>query len=186
MSCNCTKCNPNKCGCYDTALTNPCSYTDCGTGSERCTESMGAECVVWTGPLTEVETVGGDTFTISEGERLEQVLQRMMLALVDGVTSCTASNQFHSPWNVYFGTVTANTIQILWASEDINTDTIEIEMDTAIAPSGWVVQGTVFPGVYSFTIPNLVPNTGYKFRLKATSSSAEVCRGVVVYKATLQ
>jgi len=147
---------------------------------------MGAECVVWTGPLTEVETVGGDTFTISEGERLEQVLQRMMLALVDGVTSCTASNQFHSPWNVYFGTVTANTIQILWASEDINTDTIEIEMDTAIAPSGWVVQGTVFPGVYSFTIPNLVPNTGYKFRLKATSSSAEVCRGVVVYKATLQ
>jgi len=147
---------------------------------------MGAECVVWTGPLTEVETVGGDTFTISEGERLEQVLQRMMLALVDGVTSCTASNQFHSPWNVYFGTVTANTIQILWASEDINTDTIEIEMDTAIAPSGWVVQGTVSPGVYSFTIPNLVPNTGYKFRLKATSNSAEVCRGVVVYKATLQ
>jgi hypothetical protein len=147
---------------------------------------MGAECVVWTGPLTEVETAGGDTFTISEGERLEQVLQRMMLALVDGVTSCTASNQFHSPWNVYFGTVTANTIQILWASEDINTDTIEIEMDTAIAPSGWVVQGTVSPGVYSFTIPNLVPNTGYKFRLKATSNSAEVCRGVVVYKATLQ
>ena len=90
------------------------------------------------------------------------------------------------PYFSILGTVTANTIQILWASEDINTDTIEIEMDTAIAPSGWVVQGTVSPGVYSFTIPNLVPNTGYKFRLKATSASAEVCRGVVVYKATLQ
>lgn len=184
MSCNCTKCEPNKCGCSDSALTNPCTYTDCGPTGERCSESIGAECVVWTGPTSEVVDGGGDAFVISEGERLEQVLQRMMLVLANGLTSCTSSNTFHAPWNLYFGTVAANSIQILWAGEDSTTTQVTIEMDTAVTPTGWVSQGTVTGGVYSFTIPNLVSGTGYKFRLTATDG-ASTCSTVVVYKTTL-
>ncbi|BCV01366.1 MAG: hypothetical protein CM15mV42_0420 [uncultured marine virus] len=143
MSCNCNKCQPNNCGCADAGLTNPCSYTDCGPRGERCEDSIGAECVVWTGPTTEVEDAQGNTFVISEGERVEQLLQRMALVLADGLGTCTSSNQFHAPWNIYFGTVTSNSIQILWAGEDSATTSVQIEMDTAVGSSGFVPQGTV-------------------------------------------
>lgn len=185
MACNCTKCHPSEC-CGNGALSNPCTYTECNPPAERCEESVCMECVTWCGPTTEVEDAQGESFVISEGERLESVLQRMMRVLADGLTDCTSSNKFHAPWNIYFGTVTANTIQILWAGEDAGTATIDIQLDTAVNPTGWVSQGTVGPGVFSFTVPNLVPQTGYRLKLVATANAGEVCDSVIwVYKSTL-
>lgn len=192
MACNCTKCHPSEC-CGNGALSNPCTYTECNPPAERCEESVCMECVTWCGPTTEVEDSQGETFVISEGERLESILQRMMrligattTAIPNGLTTCTSSNQFHAPWNIYFGTVTANTIQILWAGEDAGTATVDILMDTAVNPTGWVSQGTVGAGVFSFTIPNLVPQTGYRFKLEATSNAGQVCDSEIwVYKSTI-
>lgn len=185
MSCNCTKCEPNKCGCSDAALTNPCTYTDCGPSGERCQESLGAECVVWTGATSEVINGSGENFVISEGERLELILQRVMLVLADGLGACTSSTGFHAPWNLYFGTVTNNSIQILWAGEDPTTTSVSIEMDDAITPTGWVSQGTVTGGVFQFTVGSLVANTAYKFRLVA-DDGVTTCISVIIYKSTLQ
>jgi len=44
MACNCSN-NSSNCGCSDVALTNPCSYTDCSVGSERCEDIQCASCV---------------------------------------------------------------------------------------------------------------------------------------------
>tara|TARA_B100000674_G_scaffold489443_1_gene503427 strand:+ start:543 stop:1121 length:579 start_codon:yes stop_codon:yes gene_type:complete len=192
MACNCTKCHPSEC-CGNGALSNPCTYTECNPPAERCEESVSMACVVWNGPTTEVEDDKGETFVISEGERLESILQRMMRLIgattsqaLNGLTDCTSSNKFHAPNNIYFGTITANTIQILWAGEDPGTATIDILMDTAVNPTGWVSQGTVGAGVFSFTIPNLTPQTGYRFKLEATANGGEICDSEIwVYKSTL-
>ena len=185
MNCKCNKCGMAKCGCADSALTTPCSYTDCGPTGERCVESFCAECITWCGPATEVTDGSGNTFVVNEGERMEQIIQRVMLVLANGLGACTSSNGFHAPWNVYFGKVNSNDIEIVWASENIDTSTIEVELDTAVNSGGWVSQAAISPGVYSFKVINLVPNTGYKFRLKATSTTGDVCYSVVVYKSTL-
>ena len=53
MACNCSKCS-SKCSCADTALTNPCSYTDCSVGSERCDDIQSASCVSYTGTSFQI------------------------------------------------------------------------------------------------------------------------------------
>ena len=192
MACNCSKCHPSEC-CGNGALSNPCSYTECNPVGERCEESVSMACVVWNGPTTEVEDDKGETFVISEGERLESILQRMMRLIgattssaLNGLTDCTSSNKFHAPWNIYFGEVTANTIQILWAGEDPGTASIDIQTDTAVAPTGWTSAGTVGPGVFSFTVPNLPSQTGFRFKLIATANGGEVCDSEIwVYKSTI-
>lgn len=183
MSCNCKTCQTTKCGCSDAPYTNPCSYTDCGPTGERCDDSIGAECVVWTGPTSEVIS-GGQNFVISEGERLELILQRVMLVLANGITNCTSSTGFHAPWNLYFGTITTTTIQIIWAGEDPTTTSISIEYDLAVNPTGWTTHGTITGGVYQYTVNNLQVNTAYKFRLTASDGST-TCTSVIVYKNTL-
>lgn len=186
MSCNCNKCHQNNdCGCLGGGLTNPCSYTECTSNTERCEEAVCSECVTWCGPTTEVQDPAGNyTFVVYEGERLESIIQRTMLVLAQGLGTCTSSNLFHAPWNIYFGAVTANSIEILWAGEDANSTGIEILMDSATTPTGYVSQGIVTAGVYSFTILNLTPATGFKFKLSATDGSS-TCESVVVYKSTI-
>ena len=57
-------------------------------------------------------------------------------------------------------------------------------MDSATAPTGFVSQGTVTPGVYRFTVSNLTPATGFKFKVSATDGN-DTCESVVVYKSTI-
>ena len=186
MSCNCTKCSPNKCSCKDSALTNPCSYTECPSTAERCDESVSPACVTWTGPETLVENAIGSTFVIQPGERLEQILQRMMLVLADGLDGPThgnASSHFHAPLNLYIGTITSSSIELLWSGEATGTTSLQIQYDTAVG-SSWLTAATLTAGVFKATISSLVAETKYKFRIIADNGSTQP-ESVIVFATTL-
>ena len=57
MACNCSN-NSSNCGCSDVALTNPCSYTDCSVGSERCEDIQCASCVSYCGTSFQIGDSG--------------------------------------------------------------------------------------------------------------------------------
>lgn len=183
MSCNCTKCSPNKCSCKDSALTNPCSYTECPSTAERCDESVSPACVTWTGPETLVEDAQGDTFVIQPGERLEQILQRMMLVLADGLVAGNASNSFHAPLNLYIGTITSSSIELLWSGEATGTTSLQVQYDTAVG-SSWTTAATLTAGVFKATISSLVAETKYKFRIIADNGATQP-ESVIVFATTL-
>ena len=183
MSCNCTKCSPNKCSCKDSALTNPCSYTECPSTAERCDESVSPACVTWTGPETLVVNDPGQTFVIQPGERLEQILQRMMLVLADGLVPGTSSSAFHAPLNLYIGTITSSSIELLWSGEASGTTSLQIQYDTAVG-SSWLTAATLTAGVFKATISSLVAETKYKFRIIADNGSTQP-ESVIVFATTL-
>lgn len=81
----CTKCKTTAdCGCNDTALTNPCGYTACGDGNERCDDIQCTECVSYCGTSFQIPTVGG-TLKIETGERLDLIIQKMSLMIANGL-----------------------------------------------------------------------------------------------------
>ena len=105
MACNCTKCS-SKCSCADTALTNPCSYTDCSVGSERCDDIQCAACVSYCGTSFQI----GDTsnqIVITSGERLDSIIQKFSMILANGLGACTSNDVQHDPFNVFAGTITS-------------------------------------------------------------------------------
>ena len=79
MACNCTKCS-EKCSCSDTALTNPCTYTDCSVGSERCDDVQCAACVSYCGTSFQIGPTG-QKIVITSGERLDSIIQKFAMIL---------------------------------------------------------------------------------------------------------
>ena len=186
MSCNCNKCNPKKaCGCYDTALHAPCSYTDCSVGSERCEDVQCAECVTYCGTSFQV-VKGADVFQINEGDRLDMILQKLSLIMINGFGECNADNLHHAPYNVYATQITNTTATILWNAESSLTTGISVYYDTVLSPSGWVLANSVpvAPTVLTYMLENLTPATQYKIKLTSTDGS-EMCDSVEILITTL-
>lgn len=188
MACNCNKCNPNKpCGCADSALHTPCSYTDCSVGSERCEDIQCAECVSYCGTAFQVvEKQSGDIFKIDTGERLDMILQKLALMIVNGFGTCNADNVHHAPYNVYATNITKTTATILWNGESTLTTGISVYFDTVIAPSGWVLANTtpVAPTVLTYQLTGLAPSTQYKIKLVSNDGST-LCDSVEILITTL-
>jgi len=186
MACNCNKCNPNKpCGCDDSALHAPCSYTDCGVGSERCEDVQCAECVSYCGTSFRIVN-GTNIFQISEGDRLDMILQKLSLILINGFGTCNADNVHHAPYNVYATNITNTGVTVLWNNESSLTTGISVYYDTVTSPSGWVLANSipVAPTVLTYQLANLTPNTQYKIKLVSQYGTA-LCNSVEILIKTL-
>ena len=75
---NCNKCKSNRCGCGDSALGIPATFSNCPTvcppDSEKCTEVFLAQCICWQGPdICELD--------IKTGDRLDEVLRKLILTI---------------------------------------------------------------------------------------------------------
>lgn len=182
MACNCDKCNPTKgCGCKDTALTNPCTYTDCSVGSERCADIQCAECVSYCGTSFQI----GDTglvIKVETGERLDSIIQKFALMLSQGVGPCTADDKHHAPYNVYAANITNNSAVILWNGESSLSTQIEVFVDAGV---GYVSAGVVAPTVLQFALTGLTSATDYKVKLQSTDAIAATCDSVEILFTTL-
>jgi hypothetical protein len=181
MACNCNKCNPAKpCGCSDPAITNPCTYTDCSVGSERCVDVQCTECVSYCGTSFQIG-IDTEIIRIETGERLDSIIQKFALMLSQGVGVCTADDVHHAPYNVYAINITANSAMILWNGESTLTTAIEIFYD---AGAGYVSAGTVSPAVLQFSLTGLITATDYKVKLQSTDGVG-TCDSVEILFTTL-
>ena len=160
-SCNCgqANCTNLACGCADTSQTTPCQYNDCrATGAESCEDIQCAACVSYCGDSFSMQ-IGSNTFRITNGERLDKILQRVALWLND--PSCITN----SPQLVYIVSVTNNSIKLGWSGVPASSS-ISVEYKLP-GSSGW---STAVTGLGSstteHTITNLTSNSTYELRLK--------------------
>jgi hypothetical protein len=184
MACNCTKCS-SKCGCADTALTNACTYTDCSVGSERCDDIQCASCVSYCGTSF---TIGdpGSQIVITSGERLDSIIQKFSMILVNGLGACTSSDVQHDPYNVYAGVITSSTAEVLWDGIWSSSLGVNVFIDTQVAPSGWALQNPVpiVTSINNFKITNLIASTAYKVKVVDNGNSSN-CKPLEILFSTL-
>jgi hypothetical protein len=186
MACNCNKCKPTKnCGCTDTGIVTPCTYTDCSTGSERCADVQCTECVSYCGTSFQVGSTG-TLIKIETGERLDSIIQKFALMLSQGVGACTADNLHHAPYNFYATAITKTTATLLWNGESTLTVGISVYYDT-ITPTGWVLANAVAvaPGVLKYELTGLAPTKNYKIKLISTDAGVATCDSVEILVDTL-
>jgi hypothetical protein len=182
MACNCTKCNPNKpCGCSDPALTNPCSYTDCSVGSERCSEITCTECVSYCGTSFQVGA-STEVIKIETGDRLDSIIQKFALMISQGVGACTADDVHHAPYNVYATAITNSGATIVWNAESTATVSIGVWADIG---TGYVLVDTVGPTVLQSIVTGLTPGVNYKIKLISTDILAATCDSIELLVTTL-
>ena len=182
MACNCNKCNPTKnCGCKDTALTNPCTYTDCSVGSESCADIQCAECVSYCGTTFQVGDAG-QVIKIETGERLDSILQKFALILSQGLGACTSDDLHHAPYNVYAANITNSGFTVVWNGESTETTQIEVFVDSG---AGFVSVGTVAPTVLQLAVTGIPADTECTIRLTSTDALAATCNSVDIVATTL-
>lgn len=184
MACNCTKCS-QKCSCADTALTNPCTYTDCSVGSERCDDIQSASCVSYTGTSFQI----GDSssqIVITSGERLDSIIQKYAMILSNGLGACTSNDLQHDPYNVYATTVTSSTAEILWNGVWSSSTGVNVYFDTQIAPTGWTLANStpIATSIYNYKLTNLTASTAYKVKVVDNGNSAN-CKPIEILFSTL-
>lgn len=184
MACNCSKCS-GSCGCADTALTNPCTYTDCSVGSERCDDIQCAECVSYCGTSFQIGAPG-TLLQISKGERLDSIIQKFAMILSNGLGVCTSNDLQHDPFNVYAGVITKNTASIVWNGIWSGSTGVNIYYNTQIAPGAWVLANPapIVTTTFDFTITNLIASTAYKVKVVDVGNSGS-CKPIEILFTTL-
>jgi len=175
MACNncnntSTDCNHLACGCADTSQTMPCTYTDCRKGgAESCDEIMCAACISYCHTTFEA-SFGNDILQIAKGERLDRILQRLVIFMTNSACVSTA------PQVVSLGTITANSIVVEWSGVPAGS-TVDVEFKIPTS-GGWTtaVSGLT-DSTTSHEITNLTANTAYQFRVVNGSCSSVVLTG---------
>lgn len=183
MACNCTKCNPNSCGCKDTALTNPCTYTDCSVGSERCEDLQCAECVGYCGTSFQVG-IATQLIKIETGERLDSIIQKFALMLANGLGTCTSDDVLHAPYNLYATDITATTITLQWDGESSLTTGINVFYTDGVNPVVQANTTAIALGVKTFTITGLTSATSYTIYLEADDGGTP-CKSIELLVDTI-
>lgn len=182
MACECNKCNPAKpCGCSDPAITNPCTYTDCSVGNERCVDLQCTECVSYCGTSFQIGTAG-QILKVETGERLDSIIQKMALMISAGIGPCTSDDLHHAPYNLYATSITNSGFTIIWNGESTATTQIEVFVDPG---TGYVSAGTALPTVLQLAVTGLVAATNYKVKLTSTDATAATCDSVELLVTTL-
>jgi hypothetical protein len=186
MACDCNKCKPSKdCGCNDSALTTPCTYSDCSVGSERCADVQCAECVSYCGTTFEV----GNTNTlikIETGERLDSIVQKFALILSQGLGVCTSNDLHHAPYNVFATNITATSATIQWNNISTNTATFAVQYYDSSVGLPWLSAASGLTNTtLSYSLSSLTANKTYKIRIVSTDSGAATCNSVTIIFTTL-
>jgi hypothetical protein len=186
MACNCTKCS-TKCGCSDTALTNPCTYTDCSIGSERCDDIQCAECVSYCGTSFQI----GDALAllqITKGERLDSIIQKFSMILANGLGACTSSDLQHDPYNVFAGLITSSTANVLWNGTWGSSIGVNVYVAPQIGGGSqiWTLQNStpISTTIFNYTITNLSASTAYKVKV-VDAGNQVACKPIEILFSTL-
>ena len=124
--------------------------------------------------------------TITSGERLDSIIQKYAMILANGLGACTSSDVQHDPYNVYAGTVTKDSAEVLWDGIWSSSTGINVYIDTQIAPGGWVLQNTtpIVTTINNFKITNLTASTAYKVKVVDNGNSA-ACKPIEILFSTL-
>jgi len=168
-----TECNNLACGCADTSQTMPCVYNDCREkGAEQCEEIMCAACVSYCADTFEA-SLGNTILQVANGERLDRILQRMVLFMTNA--SCVDS----APQLVSLGTITATTIIVEWSGVPANA-TVNVEYKLPQS-GGWTTAASnLNTSTTSHEITGLVANTIYQFRVINGGCSSVIVTGSTV------
>jgi len=184
MACNtCNKISA-QCSCPNNSLTTPCSYTNCSTGSERCSEVTCAECVSYCGTTFEIGSTG-QVIRVETGERLDAIIQKLALMVSQGVGACTANDVHHAPYNVYVENITSTTADIVWGGVSSETAHFDVYL-SAVTPVSWVQQNTAdIPSTtLTFGVTGLAAATSYRLKVTSTDAGAATCDSVEVIITT--
>ncbi len=111
---SCHKCKSDPCGCADHGLTTPCSYTDCTEPTaETCEELHCMECVTYCGnTFNAYDTGGAILFSINNGERLDLILQK--LVLMHYTPACVVPTGDHAVFHLFSTGKTAASVTLAW------------------------------------------------------------------------
>mgnify|MGYP003327159535 FL=1 len=92
----------------------------------------------------------------------------------------------HDPYNVFAGTITSSTVEVLWNGVWSSSNGINVYVDTQIAPTGWVLQNNqpIVTTVNNFQITNLEASTAYKIKVQDAGNSA-ACKPLEILISTL-
>jgi len=182
MACKCSKCDPQKaCGCTDSALTTPCTYSDCSVGSERCADVQCAECVSYCGTTFQVIDPDGNVFKVETGQRLDSIIQRLALIVVNGFDSCSSDIVNHSVYNVFVTDITSTSALIQW--NGVSTASTGLQVQSYVG-GVWNNVGSVLANTaLSYSYGGLTPSTDYRIRIRSLGASN--CDSVEVLFTTL-
>jgi len=175
MACNncnntSTDCNHLACGCADTSQTMPCTYTDCRKdGAESCDEVMCAACISYCAATFEA-SLGGEILQIAQGERLDRILQRIVLFMTNA--SCVAT----APQLVSLGDITTTSVEVEWSGVP-STATVDVQYKIPTS-GGWTTAASgLASSTTSHIITNLTANSAYQFRVVNGSCSSVILTG---------
>jgi len=152
------------CGCGDSSLTTPppCnSLGDCL--GELCQESVGQKCVVYDNHSFTYD-VNGTEFNVNQGDRLDEIIQKILIYLNDPTCINTA------PFGMYATLVLKDSITLVWEGSDIIG--YNVTYTDGIAPI------TVSTLTKSITISALVPDTEYS--ITVVGQSTPLCPSVTI------
>lgn len=169
MSNDCKK-NTKPCGCGDQPLQTPppCNQSgDCA--GENCAEKFCQECIVYCQPDTEIRHPETDEviFTVSQGESIASIFQRLMSYLADN--DCAAL----APYDLKLVQKTSSSIKVSWI-DPANVPTL-INWTDGVTPGQ-----DLTTGMTSYTIINLLPDTEYKIEIVADDGGSNGCASVTL------
>jgi hypothetical protein len=180
---NCNKCKSAPCGCEDKGLTTPpaCAQNtvDC-PNPEPCAETFSDCCIIHNNDafvyITEEDEL---TFSILQGERLCDTLQRLTAALFGG---CGVSATY--VYGLKSTAITSSSINVVWTPV-LLADTYTVYYAT-VAGMSWSNSGPITASTSpTYTITGLTPNTPYYVYVTATIDGKQSCRSVSLIITTL-
>jgi hypothetical protein len=152
------------CGCADSALTTPPPCNDTGDcAGEICADSIGQKCVVYDNNSL-LYAIAGNNFEIKQGERLDEIIQRLLIFLND--PTCAES----APVGVYGTVVTKDSITLQWTGSD-PAHTYSIEYTDGVSTL------TTTSTTTSVSLTGLVPDTEYSITVTTVDTS---CASVTI------
>jgi hypothetical protein len=179
---NCNKCNKiTACSCSDYGLTTPCSYSDCESGSEKCESIQPVECTGYYGNTFQVETING-ILKISNGDRLDVILQKFALLFANGLGVCTADNLHHAPYGLKGEALSSTSMIINWTGVSALSESFNLFYKIN-DPLALFIQANTLPisnTSSSYTLINLTPGTTYVVYLESIDIALDTCNSVEI------
>tara|TARA_Y100000590_G_C15578612_1_gene961436 strand:+ start:656 stop:1213 length:558 start_codon:yes stop_codon:yes gene_type:complete len=183
---SCHKCKSSPCGCNDHGLETPCTYNDCEQPSEPCEDIQCAECVSYCGPYFQITEPGDPTdvlFSVSTGDRLEEILQKIALYLKQ--PDCAKPYDNHAVYHVQLSNITNDSVLVTWSG--VSTTTTGFNVYWSEISGVWVQANIGLPLAASatqFNVTGLDPQTTYLFKVEALDPAGD-CDSVEVEATTL-
>ena len=147
------------CGCKDKALVTPppCDVSDDCAG-ESCAEVFCEECITHCQDDMEI-SIGGATFGVDQGYRLNEVLELLLIFLNDD--SCTSST---TAYGLKITQKNSTSMTIAWSGDTALT--YQVQWDDGVTPLSQLVTGAL-----SYQIINLAADTLYRVNIVEQGSS---------------